>query len=281
MAQWRAGLMTAIEAGLAPGSGRRAVWLRWPARLGLRRLAMPILLLAIWEIAGRAGWLSAVALPQPSTILDAGGALVRDGALQAGLEISLFRLLVGFPLGVVAGIALGIAVGLSARAEDLFDGTLQSLRAIPFLALAPMFSLWFGADEASKIALVCFGAVFPAYLNTVAGIRGVDGRLAEAARAFGVHGFGIVTEVVMPGAMPSILVGLRLSFSWALAALVSSELAGVGTGLGALVAQAREFAQTEIVILCVVIYALVGFTADGLARVAEWRLLSWRRSFPD
>jgi len=254
--------------------------LRWPKIPGLRRMVGPVVLLALWETAARAGWISPVVLPAPSAILSAAIRLAQDGTLGQAVGISLFRLLTGFALGSLAGFALGIAVGLSVRAEELFDGTLQALRAIPFLALAPVFSLWFGADEASKIALVSFGAVFPLYLNTVAGVRAVDARLAEAARTFGVGRGGIIRDVIVPGAMPSILVGVRLSLSWALAALVSSEIAGAATGLGALVAQAREFVQTDVVILCVVIYALLGLATDALARVAEWGLLSWRRSFP-
>ncbi|MFT4115273.1 ABC transporter permease [Bradyrhizobium sp.] len=271
--------MTAADLDIRPAV-RGSAALRWPDIPGLRRMIAPVVLLAVWEAAARAGWISPVVLPAPSVILSAAIRLTQDGALGRAVGTSLFRLLTGFVLGSLAGFALGIAVGLSARAEELFDGTLQALRAIPFLALAPVFSLWFGADEASKIALVSFGAIFPLYLNTVAGIRAVDARLAEAARTFGVGRFGIVRDVVVPGAMPSILVGVRLSLSWALAALVSSEIAGAGTGLGALIAQAREFVQTDVVILCVMIYALLGLATDAIARVAEWGLLSWRRSFP-
>ncbi|MDM0089168.1 MULTISPECIES: ABC transporter permease [unclassified Variovorax] len=244
-----------------------------------RRAFVPLLLVVLWSLASAAGWLSPAVLPSPWAVLGAALRLGVDGVLFEAVGISLYRFLAGFALGAVAGVGLGVLVALWSRGEQLLDGTMQALRAIPFLALAPMFSLWFGAGEASRIALVAFGAMFPLYLNTISGVHAVDRRLAESAHAVGVHGWGVVREIALPGALPSMLVGARLSFSWALAALVSAEIIGAPTGIGALIAQAREFVQVDVIFLCVVVYALLGLAADALVRWLEWRLLAWRRTF--
>lgn len=244
-----------------------------------RRAAMPALLLAVWSFAAAAGWLSPAILPSPRAVVNAAMRLGAEGTLLGAVGVTLYRFVAGFVVGGLVGVSLGILVSLWSRGEELLDGTMQALRAIPFLALAPMFSLWFGAGEASRIALVAFGAMFPLYLNTISGVRAVDRRLAESAQAVGVRGWELIREVALPGALPSILVGARLSFSWALAALVSAEIIGAPTGIGALIAQAREFVQTDVIFLCVVIYALLGLLADALVRFTEWRLLTWRRTF--
>lgn len=241
-----------------------------------RHLLVPLLLIIAWEAAARMAWLPLNVLPSPLSILHAGVRLHDSGALGEAVRISLTRLLAGFLLGAAVGVSLGLLCASRDHLHDLFDGTLQTLRGIPFLALAPLFALWFGLDDASKIALVTFATVFPLYLNTVAGVGGVDPKLIEAARSVGLRGTSLAREVLLPGALPSIFSGLRVALAWALAALAASELADAATGVGALVAQAREFVQTDVIFLCVAIYALFGIGADAVLRLIEWPLFGWR-----
>jgi sulfonate transport system permease protein len=243
------------------------------------RLAGPVILLLVWHIAAVAGWFDARVLPGPVAVITALGTSVSDGTLLPAVLVSLTRLLAGFLLGSALGVLLGLISGLWQAGEDLLDGTLQALRAIPFLALAPLFGLWFVSDELAKVALVAFGSLFPLYLNTISGIRAVDVRLVESASVVGLSSVERIREVILPGALPSIFVGLRIGFSWALAALVSSELANASAGIGALVAQAREFVQTDMIFVCVVTYALIGLFADNVLRLIEWRVMPWRQTF--
>ncbi|WP_225781793.1 ABC transporter permease [Xenophilus sp. Marseille-Q4582] len=236
-------------------------------------------MLLAWWLVGAAQWLPASLLPPLGSVLQAATESIGSGALPAAAAISGGRLLAGFVLGSGLGIVLGLVSGLSRHGEDLLDSTLQGLRAIPFLALAPFFSLWFSVDEVAKVALVAFGATFPAYLGTVAGIRATDVRLVEAARVCGLSARERVREVILPGAFPELLTGLRIGFSWALAALVSAELTSSSTGIGTLIAEAREYVQTELLFVCVLTYALLGLAADtGLRLVARWQM-PWRRVF--
>lgn len=244
-----------------------------------RRLTGPLLVLLAWWLVGAAQWLPVSLLPPLGAVLRAATESIGSGALPAAAAISGGRLLADFVLGSGLGIVLGLVSGLSRHGEELLDSTLQALRAIPFLALAPFFSLWFSVDEVAKIALVAFGATFPAYLGTVAGIRATDIRLVEAARVCGLSASERVREVILPGAFPELLTGLRIGFSWALAALVSAELTSSSAGIGMLIAEAREYVQTELLFVCVLSYALLGLTADTALRfIARWRM-PWRRAF--
>lgn len=243
------------------------------------RLAGPVLLLLVWSIASAAGWFAPQILPSPASVATALTHSVAEGTLVPAIGISLTRLLAGFAIGASLGVFLGLVSGLWQYGEDLLDGTLQALRAIPFLALAPLFGLWFTNDEFAKVALVAFGSVFPLYLNTIAGIRAVDIKLVESASVVGLNSVERIREVILPGALPAIFVGLRIGFSWALAALVSAELANASAGIGAVIGQAREFVQTDLIFVCVVTYAFIGLFADNLLRFIEWRLMPWRQTF--
>lgn len=244
-----------------------------------RRLSGPVLLLALWALASAAGWFQEQILPSPWRVFAAFGETIADGSLIHATTVSLARLSAGFAIGSAIGMTFGVISGLWVYGEDLLDRTLQAVRSIPFLALAPLFSLWFSVDEFAKIALVAFGSIFPLYLNTIAGIRAVDIRLVESASVAGLDAVGRIREVILPGALPSVFVGLRIGFSWALAALVSSELVSASAGIGALIGQAREFVQTDVIFVCVVTYALIGLLADGVLRFIEWRLMPWRQAF--
>ena len=223
-----------------------------------------------------AGLISARTLAAPSAILRAAWELTLSGELPYHLFVSLQRVLIGFGLGVGAGTVLAIIAGLSRRGEDIVDAPMQALRTLPFLALVPLFILWFGIGELPKVLLVALGTIFPVYLNLFAGIRGVDPKLAEAGRIFGLDRTGLVWNVILPGAMPSLLTGLRYGLGVAWLSLVVAEQINASTGIGYLINDAREFLRTDVIVVGLLVYALLGLAADGLVRTLERRMLAWR-----
>jgi sulfonate transport system permease protein len=241
-----------------------------------RRLAAPLLLIGLWQLASITGVLPERKLAAPSTILATAWGLVADGTLQKHLAVSLGRATIGIAIGGVLGVALGLLAGLSRLGEDLVDSTVQMLRTLPYLGLVPLFILWFGIGEAPKIALVALGVFFPLYLNTYAGIRSVDDGLVDAARTCGLRRWGLVRHVVLPGALPSILVGLRYALGLAWISLVVAEQVNASNGLGYLMINAREFIQTDVLVVALAVYALLGLLTDALVRAIEKGALAWR-----
>lgn len=261
---------------------------RTPARLvslervqfaGLLHWLIPILVLIVWEASARAEIVPARLLPAPSQVFAAGVQLTRTGELQHHLLISLQRVAMGLAIGGGIGLALGFLVGLSRPAEALLDGTVQMVRNVPHLALVPLAILWFGIGEAPKIFLVALGGVFPIYLNTAHGIRSVDPRLREMGRVYGLSTMQLIRQVVLPGALPGILVGVRYALGIGWLSLVVGETIAARSGIGYLAMNAREFVRTDVVLLTIVIYALLGKFADSLTRVLERRLLRWHPSY--
>jgi sulfonate transport system permease protein len=173
---------------------------------------------------------------------------------------------------------LAIAAGLSRAGEEIVDAPMQMIRTLPFLGLVPLFILWFGIGETPKIALVALGTTFPIYLNLFSGIRGVDLKLVEAARVFGLDRRGVVRHVILPGALPSALVGLRYSLGVAWLSLVIAEQINATAGIGYLINDARDFLRTDIIVVGLLVYALLGLAADALVRSLERRALAWRPS---
>ncbi len=244
----------------------------------LRRFLSPLALVLLWQAASMAGFISPRTLAAPSTILLAAWELILSGELPAHLAVSLGRVLAGLGIGLSAGIALALVAGLSRLGEEIVDAPMQMLRTLPFLALVPLFILWFGIGETPKIALVALGAAFPVYLTLFAGIRGVDPRLAEAGRVFGLDRRGLVRHVILPGALPSALVGLRYALGSAWLSLVIAEQINASAGIGFLINDAREFLRTDIIVVGLLVYALLGLGADALVRLVERRALAWRPS---
>ena len=262
-----------------PGPARVA---RRPWRLGASGLsswAAPLGLLAVWELAARVGWIEPSLLPAPSNVLATAQNLLVTGELQQNLAASLRRALAGFVLGGSSGLALGLVVGLFRWADLLFDRNVQMLRAVPFLAILPLVLVWFGVGEVGKVFLVALASMFPLYLNTVLGIRQVDPRLCEMCRVFGLGRAEVVRYAVLPGALPSILNGVRLALTTSWLALVGAESIGAAAGIGVLATNAREFLQTDIMVLVIVLYALIGLLSDLVARRLERRLLGWHPNF--
>ncbi|WP_313551484.1 aliphatic sulfonate ABC transporter permease SsuC [Pseudomonas sp.] len=248
----------------------------------LQRVApwvLPVLLLTGWQVAVETGLLSSRILPAPSAVLEAGWSLVRSGELWQHLAISSWRASIGFAIGGGIGLLLGFITGLSTWGERLLDSSVQMVRNVPHLALIPLVILWFGIDESAKIFLVALGTFFPIYLNTYHGIRNVDPALVEMARSYGLSGYRLFTQVVLPGALPSILVGVRFALGLMWLTLIVAETISASSGIGYLAMNAREFLQTDIVVLAIVLYAVLGKLADLAARGLERAWLRWHAAY--
>ncbi|MCC8684910.1 aliphatic sulfonate ABC transporter permease SsuC [Xanthomonas campestris pv. raphani] len=236
---------------------------------------LPVTVVVAWQLAATWGWLPQRILPAPDAVLRAAVALVRSGELWQHLAISGWRAAVGLAIGGSIGLALGLLTGVSRVAERLLDSSLQMLRNVPHLALIPLVILWFGIDEGAKLFLVALGTFFPIYLNTYHGIRSVAPALVEMARNYGVRGPQLFVDVLLPGALPSILVGLRFALGLMWLTLIVAETISASSGIGYLATNAREFLQTDVVVVAIVLYALLGKLADLAARGLEAWWLGW------
>ncbi len=241
--------------------------------------ALPIALIALWELAARAGWLSSRVLPEPLAVARAFWTLGASGELFIHLRTSLWRAISGFAIGGGLGLLLGLLTGSVRRAETLLDTTLQMVRNIPALALIPLVILWFGIDETAKLFLLAVGVFFPVYLNTFHGIRSADQGLVEMARSYGVKGWPLYRDVILPAALPSILVGVRFALGLVWVLLIVAETISAQAGIGYMTMNAREFLQTDVVLVGILLYALLGKGADVLARALERRCLRWNPAY--
>jgi len=240
------------------------------------RWASPVLLLALWELGSRSGLIPTRTLAAPSAVVETLLAMIVSGELPANLLISFGRAAFGLAIGVTVGVVLGLVAGLSRAGEVAVDPLMQIKRTIPVVALSPLFIVWFGIGETPKIALIAFATLFPVYLNLFNGIRGVDPRLLDAARSFGLNQRELIWHVILPGALPSLLVGLRYSLSIAVILLVIAEQINASAGLGYLINNARDFMRTDVIVVCLMVYAVIGLGADYAVRLIERRALAWR-----
>ena len=257
------------------------VWARLRAATpsGAAAWLVPTLILALWQATSSLGWLSANVLPSPIGVLRAFWKLTLSGELAQNIGVSFLRAAAGFAIGGSIGFALGLANGLSKLSETLTDSTLQMVRNIPHLALIPLVILWFGIDEGAKLFLVALGVFFPVYINTLHGVRTVDPQLIEMGRSYGMTSSELFRRVILPGALPSIFVGLRFALGVMWLTLIVAETIAAQSGLGYMAMQAREFMQTDVVVLAILIYALLGKAADSAARLLEARFLKWNPAF--
>lgn len=267
-----------LDGGPAARPGRRAGVAR-----AVRDLALPwtslVLLIALWWTASATGHLAPNVLPSPVTVARTAADLTTSGVLADSLWTSFVRVAAGVALGLGVGLSLGLVSGLSRLAERVVDKPVQMVRAIPFTALVPLFIIWFGIGEAPKILLVATGVAVPVYINTFAGVRDVDSRLVEVGRSCGLPAWRISTTILLPGALPSVLVGVRHALGIAWVALIVAETLAANAGIGFLMTSAREFTRTDVMLVCIFLYALLGVLTDTAVRVAERLLLRWRVAF--
>ncbi|WP_154669784.1 aliphatic sulfonate ABC transporter permease SsuC [Bacillus niameyensis] len=235
----------------------------------------PVLVLIFWQILSWMGTIPERILPAPTAVFHAAIALFTTGELVNHISVSLGRALVGFLIGGIIGFLFGLFNGVSRFSDLLFDTSIQMLRNIPHLALIPLVILWFGIDETSKIFLVALGVLFPVYINTYHGIKSVDRGLIEMGRAYGLRGKTLFFTVILPGALSSILVGVRFSLGVMWLTLIVAETISAHAGIGYMAMNAREFMQMDVIVLSIVLYALFGKLSDVIAKYLEGRLLKW------
>ncbi|PEJ42785.1 ABC transporter permease [Bacillus wiedmannii] len=245
----------------------------------VRAITIPIIVLIIWQLAGVFDLVSKTVLPTPVDILLAFQELIKTGELFGHLSISVFRAAAGFFIGGSLGIILGTIVGFSTRSEQYLDPSVQMLRTVPHLAVAPLFVLWFGFGETSKVLLIADGAFFPLYVNAFLGIRGVDSKLFDVARVLEFSKRKLITKLILPAALPNLLLGARLSLGVAWVSLVVAELMGSTEGIGYMIMDARQFSNTDTVFVGIIIFAFVGKFSDSLVRLLEVKFLRWRDNF--
>jgi sulfonate transport system permease protein len=240
---------------------------------------LPIAVVAVWQALSSLGIISTRIMPSPAEVLNAFWTTTASGALPYDMAVSGLRALAGLLVGGSIGFVLGIANGVSKLSEQLTDTTLQMLRTIPHLALIPLVILWFGIGEESKLFLTSLGVLFPVYLNTYHGVRNVDRDLIEMGKVYGMSGFTLFRKVIFPGALPSIFVGLRYALGIMWLTLIVSETIAASSGIGHMAMEAREFMMTDVVVLALVIYALLGKAADVAVRYLERKVLSWNPAY--
>jgi sulfonate transport system permease protein len=279
------------EAGDAPplkvreaGAWPRRAWLALAGALRLlgQKLLpwlVPLGLLVLWQLASAHGWLSTRVLPAPVEVLKAAWSLSASGELWTHVKVSAGRAFAGLAIGGSVGLLLGLLTGSVRFFETLLDSTIQMVRNIPALALIPLVILWFGIDEGAKLFLIAVSVFFPIYLNTFHGIRNVDPGLVEMGRTYGLSGWQLYRQIILPGALSSILVGLRFSLGLMWVILIVAETISAQSGIGYLTMNAREFLQTDVVLVGILLYALLGKLADVLARGLERYWLRWHPGY--
>ncbi|MGW4091151.1 ABC transporter permease [Nocardia sp. NPDC004750] len=241
----------------------------------------PALLIAAWVAGSATGALDPETLPAPWTVAETAGDLLADGRLQSNLLTSVRRAVIGLGLGVAIGLVLALLAGLSRVGEALVDGPIQIKRAIPTLALIPLFIVWFGIGEEMKLVVITTSVAIPIYLNTHAHLRSVDARYVELAQTVGLSRWGFVRRIALPGSLPGFFTGLRLAVTISWLALVVVEQVNATSGIGYLMTQARTYGQIDIIVVGLVIYGLLGLFGDLLVRAVERKALSWRQTLGD
>jgi len=240
---------------------------------------LPAVLLLGWQLAVSLQWLSTSILPSPLEVGQAAWELTRSGELWQHILISSQRAALGFVIGAGIGFTLGLLNGLSHRAETLLDTSVQMIRNVPHLALIPLVIIWFGIGDAGKVFLVVLGVFFPVYVNTLHGIKSVDPGLIEMGRSYGLGQIRLFLDVIFPGALPSIFVGVRYALGFMWLTLIVSETIATTTGIGYMAMNAREFMRLDVVVLGILIYAVLGKLADTVARLLERQALAWHPGY--
>jgi sulfonate transport system permease protein len=238
----------------------------------------PVLLVGLWCLASATGWLDPRTLSEPWVVVETADDLIESGRLQDALQTSAVRAFSGLGLGIAAGTLLALVAGLSRLGESVIDGPIQIKRSIPTLALIPLLILWLGIGEQMKILTIALAVMIPVYIHTHNGLRSIDGRYAELAETVDVGRLEFIRTVVLPGAMPGFLLGLRFAVTTALLSLVVVEQFNTTSGIGHLITLAQGYGQTDVIVVGLVVYALLGLAADGAVRLVERKALAWRRT---
>ena len=268
---FRPGSRSVLQAKPAPARGMfgAAAW---------RRLASPVLIVLAWQLASSLGLISAQTLASPWRVAQTAWSLTRNGTLPDNLLVSLARAAGGLAIAVAAGVILALLSGLSRLGEAIVDAPMQMARTMPVLAMVPLFILWFGIGELPKVALVALGALFPIYLNLFKGVRGIDPKLLEMARTLRLSRWHTIRQVILPGALPEFLLGLRFAVGVSWLMLVVAEQINASSGIGHMMMDAQDFLRTDIILVGLFIYAGLGLVSDQIVRGIEARALAWRSS---
>lgn len=238
--------------------------------------ALPVILIAVWEILSRTGVVPAYQLPAPSVILETIFGLAADGSLWGHIGITVYRVFIGFLIGTAFAVILGGVVGFYSKAEQIFDPMIQAFRSIPSLAWVPLFILWMGIGEPSKVTMIAVGVFFPVYLNVVSGIGGVDRKLIEVGKMYGLNTFQLIKRVILPASLPSFLTGLRSGLGLGWMFVVAAELMGASTGLGYLLVLGQNTLSPETILASIVLFAIIGKLSDWILKTVELRSLHWQ-----
>lgn len=242
---------------------------------------IPVLLITVWELLSRIGVFPSYQLPAPTTILNTIYEMGLDGTLWSHIGVTTYRVFAGFLIGTGIAVVLGSFIGFYQRAERLFDPLIQAFRSIPSLAWVPLFILWMGIGEPSKITMIAVGVFFPVYLNIVSGIHGVDRKLIEVGKMYGLSTFQLIRRIILPASLPSFLVGLRSGLGLGWMFVVAAELMGASQGLGFLLTFGQNMSQPDVILASIILFALIGKLTDWLLKLLEQRSLQWQDRIQD
>jgi sulfonate transport system permease protein len=242
-------------------------------------LVLPVVLAVAWELVVRAGWSDGRLVPPPSVIFETLWELAQSGELWRHTRATVLRVAAGFGLGVVAGTLFGAIAGYSTLSRRLLDPTLQALRAIPSIAWVPLFILWLGIFEESKITLIAVGVFFPVYLGVMGAIMSVDRKIVEVGRVFRLSGPALVRRILLPAVLPSYVVALRSGLGLGWMFVVAAELLGASEGLGYLLIDGQQLGKPAQIVAAIVAFAVIGKTTDWLIATASAPFLRWEDRF--
>jgi sulfonate transport system permease protein len=264
------------ERGAAKQSPKQSPKYRWArlARPGLG-LVLPVGLALFWEIAVHLGLSNGRLVPPPSVIFNTFADLARTGELQEHAAATLWRVGWGFLFGVAAGTIVGAIAGYSALVYRLVDPTLQGLRAVPSIAWVPLFILWFGIFEASKIILIAVGVFFPVYLGVMGAVLSVDRKIVEVGRAFRLSGFAMIRRILLPAVLPAYVLSLRAGLGLGWMFVLAAEFLGASSGLGFLLIDGQQLGKPAQIVAAIVAFAILGKLSDWLIVLLSAPFLRW------
>ena len=260
-------------------AARTALWQAPAMPAWVIGLVLPVTVALVWEAAARFGWFQTRLVPPPSKVVETVIELWRSGDLARHVAATVSRVAAGFALGLVLATLLGAVTGFSTRARQFLDPTLQALRSIPSIAWVPLFILWFGIFEASKVALIAVGAFFPVYLALMSGIQGVDRKLVEVGRVYQFSPVELIRRILVPAALPAWLTGVRGGLGLAWMFVIAAELMGASEGLGYLLLDGQMVGNAAQIMAALVLFAILGKATDSLVVLLTRRLVRWQDSF--